>query len=228
MILRGNGLPVPPDFPVAPYEAIYDAVVKHYGQHVLYGHHAGAWNALAYRYREMIEAGESFASLLRKHGTAPQPEERYAQERAVLDFYSSGFSTLECSFYGFYAIGTFLGAPGFTLATEADQQRVSPRSTRGAFAHAYPGDPFVAVIASVLTDMDFLNWRPVRNVLTHRTAPGRVIYASIGSNDESPTEWKLNGMPLDETIAVDGRHRLVRVLARLLEGGAEFIARMLS
>jgi hypothetical protein len=225
--LRAISLPKPTDFPVGPYEAIYEAVTAKYSQHALCAHHADAWNALAYRYRETVDAGELFASLLRTHGTAPIPEQRYAQERAVFDFYSSGFSAFECAFYGFYAIGAFLGAGGFTLATERDQQRVSPSSTSAAYTRAFPNDPFSSVLISTLADADFQNWRAVRNVLTHRTAPGRRMYVSIGGDDALPTEWKLNSMPLDETIAIKGRRNLVRVLETLLIGGAEFVTRKL-
>lgn len=224
-ILRANGLRVPPEFPVAPYETIYEVVTKKYGQHAYFGHHAEAWNALAYRYQEIVDAGELFAALLRAHGTAPVPEHRYAQERAIFDFYSSGFSALECAFYGFYAIGMLLSADGFTLASERDQQRVSPGSTKDAYARAFPDDPFIAVLESILGDPDFQSWRAVRNVLTHRTAPGRRMYASIGGGDELQTEWNLNGMPLSDTIAVNGRRNLVRVLETLLVGGADFIVR---
>jgi hypothetical protein len=60
------------------------------------------------------------------------------------------------------------------------------------------------------------------NVLTHRTAPGRRIYVSIGVEDAVPTEWKLNNSLLDETISTDGRKQLARVLGVLLTGSAAF------
>src|SRR5680860_162031 len=106
-ILRGNGLLVPADFPTAPYEVVLQVVESTQARHALYEHHAGAWNALAYRFRASVDCGDLFVTLLNTHGSAPEPQERYLQERALFDFFSAGFSVFECAFYGLYTIGAF-------------------------------------------------------------------------------------------------------------------------
>jgi len=223
-VLQTNGLVVPDDFPVDAYESAYKTIERKKANHPLYEHHAGAWNGLAYRFRAALDCADQLVVLLKKHGTTPPPEERYLQERALFDFYSSGFSAFECGFYGLYTIGAFVSPIHFPLATPRDQQLVSPTRTKDAFARAFARDPILAVFAALFADQEFQQWREIRNVLTHRTAPGRRIYLSVGSDDEPPTEWKLNERPLDESIASSGRRELTRLLSDLLDGGAKFVS----
>ena len=221
--LPTNGLRVPEDFPVAPYNSIYRKVVATRAQHPLFEHHAGAWNALAYRFRSMVDTGQEFASSVADHGDSPSPAERYVQERALFDFYSAGFSVFECTFYGLYAIGAFLRPQTFSLATPEDQQKVTPSSTNRAYAKAFPGEPILRAFSSMFDDLEYQEWRAVRNVLTHRSAPGRVMYLSLGADNELPTEWKLNRKPIDATLTANGRRELVRLLAALLVAGDVFV-----
>lgn len=222
--LKSNGLVVPDDFPVGAYESVYRAIESKKAAHLLYEHYAGAWTALAYRFRAAMDYGEYFVALLKKHGATPPPEERYLQERALFDLYSSGFAAFECAFYGLYTVGAFISPREFPLTTPREQQQVSPSRTKVAFARAFPGDPILAVFAALFADPQYQQWREIRNVLTHRTAPGRRIYVSIGDDDEPPTEWKLNNSPLDESLASTGRRELSRLLGELLAGSATFVA----
>ena len=223
-ILRTNGLLVPADFPIVPYEAIHGVIEATRASHPLYEHYSGAWNALAYRFRASVDSGDRFAALLKAHGATPPPEERYLQERALFDFFSTGFSVFECTFYGLYAIGAFLEPAMFPLSSEREQQQVSPTRTRDAFSRAFPLDTILAAFAALFADPEYQRWREIRNVLTHRTAPGRRIYVSIGSDDAPPTEWKVNNSPLDGSIASKGRQELSRLLTHVVTAGAEFVA----
>src|SRR6266511_3954052 len=122
--LSTNGLTVPGNFPVTEYESVQRTLSSKYGAHALYAHYGGAWNALAYRYRECCDSGERFLLLLQRYGGSPPPEERYRQERALFDFFSAGFSIFECTFYALYTFGA-IGSPAhFSLATEREQQQV--------------------------------------------------------------------------------------------------------
>lgn len=222
--LQGNGLLAPIDFPTAPYEFIYNAMEKAQARHPLYDHHAGAWNALAYRFRAMVDSGEAFAALMNAHGSAPRAEERYLQEKVLFDFFSAGFSVFECTFYGLYSIGAFLNPNIFVLSTARDQQQVSPTKTKVVFTKAFPADPILSSFTTLLADPRYQEWREIRNVLTHRTAPGRRIYVSIGDDDAPPAEWKVNNSPLDSSIVSNGRRELSRLLTVLLTAGADFVA----
>jgi hypothetical protein len=222
-VLKTNGLLVPDDFPFAHYELIHTTIASKQAGHVLYEHYAGAWNALAYRFRASIDSSDVFVASLRVHSAEPKPGERYMQERALFDFFSSGFSVFESTFYGLYAIGAFLAPTIFPLASERDQQQVTPSRTKDAYARAFPGDPILLTFATLFGDPEYQQWREIRNVLTHRTAPGRRIYVSIGTEDAPPTEWKLNNQPLDESIASVGRRELSRLLGQLLTASSRFV-----
>lgn len=221
--LPTNGLLVPPDFPAAPYNSIHKRVVATRGQHPLYEHHAGAWNALAYRFRSLADSGEQFASSLAKHGDSPVPQERYMQEKALFEFYSSGFSVFECTFYGLYAIGAFLNSSAFPMTKPEDQQKVTPTSTSKAYEKTFPGAPILKTFSDLFADPDYQEWRTVRNVLTHRAAPGRIMYVSIGAEDALPAAWKLNKKAMDATLTSNARKTLVRLMSSVLIASEQFV-----
>jgi hypothetical protein len=221
--LSTNGLSVPAEFPKKNYEAVHSLIVKKFGSHPLYEHYAGAWNSLAYRYRGAVDSGFLFVSLLDKHGASPPAQERYLQEKALFEYFSSGFSVFESFFYGMYSICAFTDPVKFVLASPKDQQRVSPSSTKQAFDKAFVGDPILSVFNDLFADPEYQRWREIRNILTHRTAPGRRIYVSLGSDDAPPVEWKLNNTPLDASIVSNGSRELSRLLSLLLDGAALFV-----
>src|SRR3990167_3359258 len=190
--LSTNGLSVPLDFPVIQYESVHKIIGSTQASHPLYEHFSGAWNALAYRFRAAIDYGDIFVESLRNYGDAPPPEERYVQERTLFDFFGSGFSVFESTFYGLYTIGAFLEPTYFSLTSKEDQRNVSPKRTNEAFVRAFPTDPILIAFQEITSDTEYRRWRDIRNVLTHRTAPGRRIYASIGGKDPIPAVWKLN------------------------------------
>jgi len=187
----------------------------------------GAWNAVAYRFQAMTEAGDAFANTLEKYGAHPPPKERYEQESYLSTFFSSGFATFESAFYGLYALGGMVNGSPLSLATAKDKQSVSPSRVHTAFSKAFAGDSSLAAIDAILNDIEFKTFRETRNILTHRTAPGRTMYVGIGGDKDLPTEWKLNNMPLDKTIATQGRSHVARLLTAIVDTCTDFGTRML-
>lgn len=224
MILSTNGISVPTDFPSGPYENIHAIVLAKLNGHGSYEHYAGASNAVAYRFKAAIEYADAFALSLKTHGTAPVPEERFNQEKLLFGFFSSGFSVLESVFFELFVLGVFVAPGKFPLATPQDQQNVTPKRTQTAFASAFPGDPILTTFAAVFGDAGYQGFRETRNILTHRAAPGRRMYVSVGSDDVPTADWKLNNLPLDDTIASKGRGDLANLVTVLLEAGASFAA----
>lgn len=216
MALKGNGLDVPPEFPTAPYDSIYEVVSKSRGSHQLYEHFSGAWNALAYRFRATCDSASEFEKLLTRHGHAPPPLERYLQENALFAIYSAGFSVFECACYGMFAVGAFLQPAHFLLTSPANQQQVTPGRTFAAYKSAFPTEPITAAFHQMLNDAQYLQFREVRNVLTHRSAPGRRMYISFGDDSTPSAEWKLNNVPLDSSISSSAKQELSRVVSALL------------
>lgn len=224
-ILSTNGLSVPSGFPFDEYESIHKFVSGKLAGHTSYEHFAGSWNAIAYRYCACIEHGDNFINSLSSHGPSPKPKDRYDQERMLFDFFSSAFATFEALFYGMYALGTIIDPSSFSLATEKEQQKVSPSSTQRAFISAFPGDDILLSLQTLFDHAQYQTMREIRNVLTHRTAPGRRFYVSLGSDDQPTAEWKLNNKPIDEQIITDTTVALGALLKMMMEAVNEFINR---
>jgi hypothetical protein len=218
-----NGLLMPPDFPFATYERAYERVTLRVQAHASYIHFVGAWNALSFRYLTMIDEGAAFTASI----TAPNAQGdialRYPQERHLFGFFGSGFSIFEAFYYGMYAVGGALMPTVFPLATAKDQQNVSPTSTSRAFQSAFSGDPLLTAFQLVFDDSAYKELKEVRNILTHRTAPGRTIYVGIGSDEDLPAVWKLNNIPLDAQLTSTRRTHIARLIGVLVDAAATFV-----
>lgn len=215
--LSTNGLVMPPDFPTAQYEAIHKSLNKKASaEPERYQQFAAAWNAVSYRYLAMAEDGETFSLSLKGAGAHPSPGERYNQERALFGFFTNGFSVFEASFYGLFAIGAFLKAEQFPLSTAKDQQAVSPINTKSALTRAFPGHPLLTAITALFDDVAYREWREIRNVLTHRAAPGRTFYVTLEGSEAIPDKWKLLDIPLDDQTTPLRRTKLAALLGGLL------------
>lgn len=224
--LKTNGLLMPVDFPTAQYNDVYERTLSQVtASPAIHEQFAGAWNAVAYRFQAMADDEIAFTSLVVQ--TAPEPPIRYQQERSLFGFFSNGFSVFEATFYGVFALGALLSPADFPIATPRDQQRIAPHSTLAALAKAFPAEPLNTAISNLLADTQFLEWREIRNVLTHRAAPGRTFFVSIGDPSETPLpdEWKLKGIPLDDKMAPMRRAQLSGQLDELLDGIRDFTLR---
>jgi len=214
---------MPADFPVAEYESVHKkGETCATAQPAIYEQFAGAWNALSYRFVAMAGYGAALTDSLAKVGASPPPNERYSQERDLFGFFSNGFSIFEAAFYGLFSLGAFISPANFPIATAKDQQRISPAVTAGAVAKAFPGDPLQLVITRVSTDSAYVEGREVRNVLTHRSAPGRTFFVGIGGDDVLADEWKIKSIPLDAKMANSRRADLARLLGDLVQGIDQF------
>lgn len=214
--LTPNGLIPHDDFPVEHYEAVHAKVAAKWSGTALYPHYSGAWNALAYRFHGSIDAGVKFRKSLDVFGAHPEPHQRFHQEAALFDFFSNGFAAFEALFYGLFVIGAFIDAGAFPLSTPRDQQRVSPSHTADAFNRTFADDPILKEFARIFSDSAYQRWREMRNVLTHRAAPGRRVYVGIGSDDAPPVEWKLNNLPLDSALVPRHQRELAQLTGNML------------
>lgn len=221
--LSNNGLTAHQDFPVAPYEAVHAQVGFRWSQEASYFQYAGAWNALAYRFHGAVDAGARFQKSLKAFGAHPAPHQRYQQEEALFNFFSNGFATFEATFYGLFAVGSFIDPEAFPLATPKEQQRVSPSHTAEAFKRAFPNDLILDAFASLFADPSYQRWRDMRNVLTHRAAPGRRVYVGIGTDDAPPVEWKLNDMPLDAALVPKHQRELAHLISDVVSAAERFL-----
>jgi hypothetical protein len=221
--LKVNGLLMPPDFPTTLFERVYSRARLRSTSHVsAYEHFNAAWNAISFRYLALCDDGDAFTASVSAPDGGASLQERYQQERHLFGFFSNGFSAFESFFYGMFAIGALLHPVDFPLATPKEQQAVSPASTDRAYARAFVGDPILATFAAVFTDAAYREWKEVRNILTHRTAPGRTIFVSVESDEDLLARWKINDIPLGRETASVRRGHAARMLSALLNAAAVF------
>jgi hypothetical protein len=227
--LKVNGMTMPADFPVQAFESVHGRLA-HFSDRrpTLHVHFAGAWNALSYRYLSLIEHGDAFTASIVVHGAAPDAQRRYQQERDLFGFFSNGFSVFESFFYGMYAIGALLDPARFPLETPADQQRVTPARTVDAYSKAFPVDRILDAFRCFVNDSAYKECREIRNVLTHRSAPGRTIFVTFEGSEAPTDEWKISNIPLDkDTVPIRRRH-ISRLMTAALEAARIFVSARIS
>ena len=219
--LTTNGLTMPPDFPRAEYESVSAQALKNaQSENDFYSHFVGAWSAVAYRFLAVTDYEREFNRSIAEQDHSASA--RHLQERQLFGFFSSGFSVFEASFYGAFSLGAFSNAAHFPMASPRDQQRITPSSTINAFREAFPNDPINDVMAAITQDAAFTEWREIRNVLTHRAAPGRTFFVSFGG-DQLPDQWKIKDIVLDESMAPSRRRGLASLLTQFIGGLDTFL-----
>ncbi len=222
--LSVNGLVMPIDFPTAPFVKIHARLVaKVDAQGILYREHAGAWSAVSYRFLAATHYSDDFTDSITRSAGSSSVDERYRQERDLFGFFTNGLSSLEGAFYGLFAIGALLSPAAFPMMTANEQQAVTPARTRTGYEKAFFGDPIINVFDALLVDKSYLQLKDIRNVLAHRSAPGRQIYVSVGDSEPLPEEWKLLNISLDEKLTVSRRGELARLLNTILQAAQIFV-----
>jgi hypothetical protein len=222
--LTTNGLVMPSDFPREPFEAIHKKLASSSsGRESLYAQFAGAWNALSYRYLALTQYGDAFAESVTKFGTSPDATRRYEQERDLFGFFSNGFAAFEAYFYALFAIGALLDSSTFLLESPSHQQQVSPSHTIRTYARAFPSDAILAAFETLASDPAYRQCREVRNILTHRTAPGRTFFVSVGGDETPKDQWKLFDITIEQSMTLTRRADVSRLLSEALEAAQKFV-----
>jgi hypothetical protein len=227
---------MPNDFPILPYDNVHKRIVARNATtpipNNLLDHYQGAWNAIAYRFRACAEHSDAFTASIQRVGVANPLEERYNQERDLFGFFLSGLSTLESAAYAFFAIGSILDSSQFPMQTNADLRKVSLRFTGDKYAAFYPTDALTTKLVQLQTSPEFEAWGSLRNILAHRTAPGRhhINSATINfatgavTNQQTKAEMKGLAVPLDNTTTVTRRSWLSQTLNEVVDAAERFTA----
>jgi hypothetical protein len=77
---------------------------------------------------------------------------------------------------------------------------------------------------NLLKHLDYKELKQVRNILSHRAAPGRNLYMSTGPSIAQPAEWKVGGIKLDATMTSARRMSIAALLQDVLKEAASFVA----
>ncbi len=219
---------LPEDFPSAAYGAVQACMQNRRPENEdLWDQYGGAWRAIAYRYRTCAESDEAFTRSIKIQGGTPPAPYRYEQERDLFLFFVSGWSSLEAFCYGIYAITAFITPENFPMGTNSERRDVNPKSTSKRLQDIFPGEQLTSTLNSVLATPEMREWKEIRNVLIHRTHPGREI--SVGGPPADPStssRWKV-GIDIDVKTTSVRRSRLSDTLSQLLRDAAKFAQQQL-
>ncbi len=215
------GTEMPQDFPAKPYENILKRLVGESDRHPsFWSEFASAWSAVAYRFRSCAEHDEAFAESIRRAGNSPPPPERYAQERELFSFFATGMSAIESLCYGLFAIGSMLDARAFPLVTTEDKRNVYPEKTANKFGTTFPCEIITSILKRLTESQDYQAWKTIRNILSHRSTPGRRFFR--GGDHDGIAVW--GEILIDENTTVSRRRWLANILSDLLEAADAFTA----
>jgi hypothetical protein len=217
-----NGLVMPTDFPTISFEKTYVLLSSKPGNFA-YEHFSAAWNAVSLRFLALDAEGDQFAESITALDASTSLDRRYQQERHLFGFFSNGFSAFEAFFYGMFAVGALLNSYAFPMATPKEQRSINPGTTNRAFEREFPGDPILEAFRCFFNEPAYEEWTIVRNVLTHRTAPGRTIFVNAGTDRPLPPRWKLGEIVLDGATLQTRRILTARMIGGLVDAAAKFV-----
>lgn len=215
---------MPADFANKPYDEVYQRLANALGQqpqHSSWPEYSAAWTGLMYRFRSCAEHDEAFTKSVNEFGDTPGRSERYNQERDLFGFFVTGLSAIECACYGLFAIGSMLSPTGFPFTTDRARRNVNLNKTLEEYKNAYPNEGVVRVLQRIINEQQYIDWKYARNVLAHRSNPGRIIYGST-RGPANTTEWELQGIPIDSTATASRREWLANSLRDLLTEAEHF------
>lgn len=204
---------MPPDFPVAPYEAIFEILQPHAGAAAdAYREFSTGWSALTWRYAAVAEHDEAFTESFRVDAGATGSREVSPGGGA---FHVLRSRHLRARDVRLRRMGDRLGdrQSGVRALNSrrptASLTSVTLRMLRAAFA----AEPMAVALRRVLDSEQFSEWTDVHNALTHRGGPGRHHHLHL-PGDVRSTEW--GGMELDEQTTASRRPWLSSTLNDLL------------
>lgn len=205
------GIDLPGDFPLSEYNGVHDKVAPLQPQFTeAFRHYAGAWNAVAFRYRAAAESDDSYKEATAKPSTSLQ---RYAQEVALFGFFANAIATLDSLAYGAHAIGATMDPLSFALTADT-LRHVGLHTAAAHFSRAFPSDPVGTALFGIANDPVHIEMREIRNALSHRSASARAFELSVGTRAPQSERWLVDHLQLKsgiQSIAIDAgttaRHR---------------------
>lgn len=142
------------------------------------------------------------------------------QESLLFIFFLVGQGSIESFNYALHAACSISHPQFFPMANLRD---ITTRNTARACINAYPGASITRVLTELNTDPIWKEWNELRNVLAHRSAPGRLIMLG-GSPSSAPSVWKVAGkLQIVPSLTADLRAWLARRIEALMKTGAELM-----
>lgn len=230
-ILRTTGMIAPPGFNSADYNAVNVKVAGRDSGDV-FKHFAAAWNAVPYRFRAALEHETRLTASLGRN-TAPQPEERFAQDHDLFGFANSAISTVECFFFAMHCVGAMADPKGFPLTRDEDLN-FKPDKVAQRFTSAFGTDPLAGALQACLWSAEWKRLKDFRITLFHRgtflrrhSLGGEGPASAIAANPKALAGTWAYTLALDATTTAPLVAWLVSTLNNLLAEGRSFADRRL-
>ena len=186
----------------------------------------GSYNGVRYRLKACADYSEEFTHSINTFGDSPPLIERYPQEPALFGFFVSGYSVLDSFSFFMHTAAAQIKPTHFPMQKPGHLKGISCKSTPKAFAKAFPNEAMTVALKSLIADQTFKDWDNYRNILAHRSAPGRSIYASFGSSVPDPAaDWKIDpagGLKIDANLTPPRLTWLVHTLTDLVVAADTF------
>jgi hypothetical protein len=157
---------------------------------------------------------------------------------ALFGFASAAISTLECSAFAAYCVGSLARPDVFPTNADSDL-KFYPAQVRDTYLRTYPQEAVGVVLDEILRSATYVKLADLRNVLSHRGTLPRAFRVSVGSarsdgdgafipsNPKSiSTNWQID-QRLDHSLTDSMRGWLGQVHARLLQAIAGYATRNL-
>jgi hypothetical protein len=222
-VLSINALTMPDDFPATQFEAVYKKLGSTYGGRFEYDVFIfQALNAIAYRFKALAEYDQSFTASFNAHRADTGQPFRYEQERDLFGFFSNGFSVFEAFSFALFGVGTLFDSANFPLRTEKHERGVRWKKMQEAYRKAFPGDPILNVLQTIVNDPAFIELTNVRHILTHRAVGGRALSATTGPSAPPDRVLRLN-ISLDAGTTWTRRSQAARLLCLGVDAAQKFV-----
>jgi hypothetical protein len=224
---RPSDLALPSPFPDVVFEAVKNRISgKMHGPSPTSEHLAGSHNGVRYRLRACADYSDEFTQSIQRFGDSPPPDERYQQERLLFGFFLSGYAVFDSFCFFMYIAAAQLPTGHFPTHQPGHIKSINCKSTPKAFAKAFPNEAMTVALKSLIANQTFKDWDNYRNILAHRSAPVRSIYASFGSSVPDPAaDWKIDpagGLKIDANLTPPRLTWLVHTLTDLVVAADTF------
>lgn len=214
---------MPAGFNAIAYEDVHRRIISLKESHFdVWSELAASWNAVAYRFYACAEYNEAFIASVQQT-FSPPPLARYAQERDLYGFFVNGLSTIESFCYALWAIASTLKPAVFLFNMPEHRRSISPETTADKFSshNGYKEEPLAQTLQNLRTASEFVEWKEIRNILAHRSAPSRTF--NEGGSNSGTASW-FKGLAFDQNTTALRYEWLVTKLSDLLETLAVFVA----
>jgi len=214
---------MPSDFPIKQFSNVYwDVDKKKNSCQGIWGQYRDAWKAVAFRFLSCAGHDVAYTQSVVKYTNSPSDmKERYNQEHHLFAFFFSGLAALESLHYALFAVGALVEPSKFSMASEADLKSITPSKTARSYSETFPGDMLSNAMDMLVKDATFMEWIDVRNILSHRTAPGRTFHAAAHGEDGGKATW-LHGINIDDRTTSSRRLWLSKSLSDILQPAETF------